>query len=82
MSPRDAVALLRLAHETGHGDAARWEATLSEVLWLARRHLGEGWESFAADLRASQGLQALWGAPWARSGRPSGPAGRAIAGLT
>ena len=45
------------------GSAVRWQATLSEVLWLARRHLGDGWKPFAADLRASATLQSMWGAP-------------------
>jgi hypothetical protein len=66
VSVKDVAALLRLQREIEH-DAARsdprWEASLAEVLWLARRHLGEGWEPFAADLRASQALQAMWGAP-------------------
>lgn len=39
-------------------------------------------EAFAAVLRASQGLQALWALPGPGAGGPSGPAGRAIAGLT
>ena len=41
---RDLVALMRLAAEfeqdAGRPDP-RWEATLAELLWLARRHLGE-----------------------------------------
>ena len=43
---------------------------MAEVLWLACSHLGEGWEPFAAGLRASRSLRALWGAP-RRSAGPS-----------
>ena len=71
ISAHDVVALLRLQREMEQ-DAARpdprWQASMAEVLWLARRHLGEGWEPFAADIRASAALWALWGDP-SRSGR-------------
>jgi hypothetical protein len=86
VSLRDAAALLRLQREIDReaagqeaGTTARWEATLREVLWAARRHLGSNWEAFAADVRANQQLAAMWGPP-RRSGtgpgRFSGP-GRA-----
>ena len=48
VSLRDAAALLRLQREIDReadgepaGTIAQWEATLREVLWAARRHLGE-----------------------------------------
>jgi hypothetical protein len=70
VSAHDVVALLKLAREIERdaasqdaGNDARWQATLKEVLWLARRHLGEGWKPFAADLRANQQLAAMWGPP-------------------
>ena len=75
MTLRDAAALLRLQREIDReadgqaaGTTARWEATLREVLWAARRHLGERWEPFAADIRANEHLAAMWGPP-----RRSGP---------
>ena len=67
---RDAAALLRLQREIdreaarqAEGTIAQWQATLREVLWAARRHLGERWEPFAADIRANQHLAAMWGPP-------------------
>jgi hypothetical protein len=52
------------------GTIARWEATLREVLWAARSHLGEHWEPFVAGIRANQQLAAIRGSPakrdWAR----------------
>jgi hypothetical protein len=67
---RDAAALLRLQRELDReaasqaaGPIAQWEATLREVLWAARRHLGEHWEPFVADIRANQHLAAMWGPP-------------------
>jgi hypothetical protein len=81
VSVRDAVVLVRLAHEIEHdaesqgaGNDARWQATLREILWLARRHLGEGWKPFAADLRASGAMNLLWGPP------PPRPAARLLPG--
>ena len=41
----------------------RKEALLREVLWLARSHLRDGWPAFAAEVRASAGLAAMWGLP-------------------
>jgi hypothetical protein len=70
VSLRDAAALLRLQRELDReaagqaaGTSAQWEATLREVLWAARRHLGEQWKPFAADVRANQHLAAIWGPP-------------------
>jgi hypothetical protein len=70
VSLRDAAALLRLQREIDReaagqatGTTAQWEATLREVLWAGRRHLGERWEPFVADLRANQQLAAMWGSP-------------------
>ena len=67
---RDAAALLRLQREIDReaalqaaGSTAQWEATLREVLWAARRHLGDHWEPFVADVRANQNLAAMWGPP-------------------
>lgn len=78
VSAHDVVALLKLAREIEHdaasqgaGNDARWQATLQETLWLARRHLGEGWKPFAADLRASGALNLLWGPPPPRPDRPA-----------
>ena len=78
VSLHDVVALLRLQREIEHdaagkdvGTDARWQATLSEVLWLARRHLGDGWKPFAADLRASGAISFLWGPPPPRPARPA-----------
>ena len=70
MSLRDAAALLKLQREIDReaagqaaGTTVQWEATLREVLWAARSHLGERWEPFVADLRANQHLAAMWGPP-------------------
>lgn len=48
---RDAAALLRLQREIDReaacqaaGTTAQWQAALREVLWVARRHLGEHWK--------------------------------------
>ena len=75
---RDAAALLRLQREIDReaacqaaGTIAQWQATLREVLWAARRHLGEHWEPFVADIRANQQLAAMWGPP-RRSGTGPG----------
>ena len=61
MTLRDAAALLRLQREIDRegarqasGTIAQWEATMREVLWAARRHLGEHWEPFVADIRANE----------------------------
>ena len=59
---------MRLARETegeratGHSDD-RWQAAVREILWLARSHLRDGWPAFAADVRASAGLAAMWEFP-------------------
>lgn len=50
------------------GTIARWEATLREVLWAARSHLGEHWEPFVAGIRANQQLAAMRGSPAKRTG--------------
>jgi hypothetical protein len=70
VTPRDAAALLRLQRELDRqaagqvaGTIAQWEATMREVLWAARRHLGDHWEPFVADIRANQHLAAMWGPP-------------------
>jgi hypothetical protein len=75
---RDVAALLRLQHEIDReaadqtaGTTAQWDATLREVLWAARRHLGDHWEPFVADIRANQHLAAMWGPP-GRSGTAPG----------
>ena len=71
---RDLVALMRLTAEfeqDARRPDPRWEATLAELLWLARRHLGSNWEAFAADVRANQQLAAMWGPP-RRSGTGPG----------
>ena len=67
---RDAAALLRLQREIDRetvsqaaATIAQWRATLREVLWAARKHLGEHWEPFVADIRANQHLAAMWGLP-------------------
>ncbi len=68
VSPADAAALVRLAREiktepdAGRSDE-RWQAAVREILWLARSHLRDGWPAFAADVRASAGLAAMWGPP-------------------
>jgi hypothetical protein len=79
----DAAALLRLQREIDReaadqaaGTTAQWQATLREVLWTARRHLGEHWEPFVADIRVNQHLTAMWGPP-----RQSGTAPARFSGL-
>lgn len=68
VSPADAAALIRLAREiktepdAGRSDE-RWRAAVREILWLARSHLRDGWSAFAADVRASAALAAMWGPP-------------------
>ncbi len=63
---KDLVLLLKLAHEfeqdAGRPDP-RWSASVSALLWLARRHLGSNWEAFAADVRADPLLLAMWPRP-------------------
>ena len=78
VSLRDAAALLRLQREIDRevahqaaGTTAQWQDTLREVLWAARRHLGEHWEPFVADIRANRQLAAMWGPP-RRSGTGPG----------
>ena len=78
VSLHDVAGLLRLQREIEReaagqdaDNAARWEATLREVLWAARSHLGEHWEPFVADIRANQHLAAMWGPP-RRSGTGPG----------
>jgi hypothetical protein len=68
VSPADVAALVRLAREIKPGSDAgrsdeRWQAAVREILWLARSHLRDGWPAFAADVRASAGLAAMWGPP-------------------
>ena len=57
---------MRLAHEIEQ-DASRpdprWSASVSDLLWLARRHLGSNWAAFAADVRADPLLLAMWPRP-------------------
>ena len=68
VSARDVTALLRLAHETGrerapgHSDEA-WQASVRQLLWLARSHLGTNWPAFVRDVRADRHLLDLWGDP-------------------
>jgi hypothetical protein len=45
------------------GTIARWEATLREVLWPARSHLGEHWEPFVAGIRAQSAARGHPGLP-------------------
>jgi hypothetical protein len=75
VSLRDAAALLRLQREIDRetvgqaaGTTAQWHASVRELLWAARRHLGEHWEPFLDDIRANEQLAAMWGPP-----RRSGP---------
>ena len=52
---RDAAVLMRLGAETDRDRAApdpRWAATTRQLLWLCRKHLGDRWPQFAADVRA------------------------------
>jgi hypothetical protein len=70
VSAQDVVALLKLAREIEReaagqaaGTTARWQATVRELLRAARRHPGEHWEPFAADIRANQQLAAMWRPP-------------------
>jgi hypothetical protein len=74
VTPRDAAALLRLQREIDReidrdvgrqaaGTIAQVEVTMREVLWAARRHLGEHWEPFVADIYTIQHLAAMFGAP-------------------
>ena len=74
---RDAAALLKLQREIdreaspqAEGTIARWEATMRETLWAARRHLGEHWEPFVADIRTNEHLAAMWGPPRRSGTRP------------
>lgn len=72
---RDVVALLRLQREIERdaepdaGSAARWRATVQEILWVAKRHLGDQWPQFAADIRGSDVLSFLYGPPPPRPAR-------------
>jgi len=65
---RDVTALLRLAHETererapGHSTEA-WQASVRQLLWLAKSHLGTNWPAFVRDVRADRHLLDLWGDP-------------------
>jgi hypothetical protein len=77
VSVSDVVALLKLQREIERdarpdaGSAARWHATVREILWTARHYLGDSWPAFAADLRASGQLRFMWGG----SASPACPAG-------
>ena len=78
VSLHDVAGLLRLQREIEReaarqdtGSVDQWRATLTEVLWLARRHLGDGWAAFAADVHASGDLAAMWGPPPPRPARPA-----------
>ena len=66
VSVKDAATLMRLAAEferDARRPDPRWSASMRELLWVARRHLGSNWEAFAADVRANQHLAAMWGPP-------------------
>lgn len=62
------TSLLRLARETGrerapgHSDEA-WRASVRQLLWLAKSHLGTNWPAFVRDVRADRHLLDLWGDP-------------------
>lgn len=68
VSARDVTALLRLAHETGRERAPgrsdeAWQASVRQLLWLARSHLGTNWPAFVRDVRTDRHLLTLWGDP-------------------
>jgi hypothetical protein len=71
VSPADVAALVRLAREAGradlrsapgHSDEA-WQASVRQLLWLAKSHLGTNWPAFVRDVRADRHLLDLWGDP-------------------
>ncbi|MGH7869865.1 MAG: hypothetical protein ACREP9_20085, partial [Candidatus Dormibacteraceae bacterium] len=59
---RDAVALLKIkrelerdaAEEGQQATAEQWQAALTRLLWIARRHLGKNWAAFATDVRSDE----------------------------
>lgn len=67
VSVRDAVMILRLKREIDRDEQARaaqgsveqWQAAMTELLWVARKHLGSHWAAFAADVRGSETLRAI-----------------------
>ena len=67
VNARDVSAIVRLAREQPPGGPRpgdeRWQAAVRELLWMVRLRLGDGWPSFARDLRASQALRDLWQVP-------------------
>jgi hypothetical protein len=64
---RHAVAVTRLRREIDKDEQARqtqgtieqWQSAMTEVLWIARKHLGGHWAAFAADIRSSEKLRAI-----------------------
>jgi hypothetical protein len=68
VGPADVAVLTRLAreaereHHAGHSDE-RWQLAIRVLLWTARRHLGDGWKPFVADVRSDATLRDLWGDP-------------------
>ena len=68
VGPADVAVLTRLAreaereHHAGYPDE-RWAAAVRVLLWTARRHLGDGWKPFVADVRSDATLRDLWGDP-------------------
>jgi hypothetical protein len=66
-SVRDAATMLKLIRDLERDDQARqlqgsieqWQAAMTELLWIARKHLGTHWAAFAADVRSSETLKAI-----------------------
>jgi hypothetical protein len=64
---RDAVAILRLQREydrdaqarQAQGSVEQWQAAVTELLWICRKHLGPNWAAFVADVRESDTLRAI-----------------------
>ena len=46
----------------GHSDEA-WQASVRQLLGLAKSHLGANWPAFVRDVRADRHLLDLWGDP-------------------
>jgi len=66
VSVSDVAALLRLQRETRQDSSRpdpRWAASVTELLWIARKYVGDSWPEFASDVRKDPLLLAMWPRP-------------------
>ena len=88
VSVRDAVALAKLKREIERDQAAdshaasaeQYQAALTQLLWIARKHLGGSWAAFAADVRSDELIAAATGGQMAEPAERRDDSVRAVAG--